>query len=804
MLRHYLAAALRHLARSRLYTAINILGLAVAFAAAILIGIYVRHERGFERFMPDHGQVYRLSAASLRGGSAANATDDLRGPMAESLRTYFPQIRYITELRNMFGQASLRRGQVESLEPTFTWAGPETFDVLALPVAAGDPRAALARPDGLVLTRRMARKYFGSELPLGETIEVFRTVTLRVMAVLEDLPSSTHLTTEMFGSALALPPEQPGMVYRTYVYLRLAPGASPEVLRAGLPAFIDRNVTAPVAGGKPSSLLELQLVPIADIHLRPAGALNMKPAGDPRALDALTLVGGLIVLVAVINFVNLTTARSTRRAVEVGVRKAVGAQRAHIVLQFVGEAMAQALLALLLAVALAELSLPRLGAFVDRQLHLDYFDPVMAVPLLAATLLVGALGGLYPALVASLFRPATVLKGSIPRGPGSGALRQLLVLLQFAILIALLLATAVIHAQTRFGLAQGLRFDQDQLLMIEVPAPQCEHSAFSDAVRALPGVQGSACESDFLGNYGTQQYRGPDGREVTLQNSSIGAGLFELMGLTPVAGRFYARGRAGDELPQDPRALDLARLYPTVVNETAARALGFADPAAAIGKTFTNLSGARPGTRREIIGVVPDFARDSVRTPIAPVFYNNSGGYRMDVKLGGADLAGTLAAIDQLWKQHSPLPSPISRRFYDEHVQQLYQELTKQGQLLSIFAALALLLAGVGLFGLASFMAERRRREIGLRKALGARTGNVLQLLLWQFARPVAWANLLAWPLAAWALHRWLGGFAYHIELPLWLFPLAGFTALLIALLTVTAHSLLVARAKPVAALRHE
>ncbi len=428
----------------------------------------------------------------------------------------------------------------------------------------------------------------------------------------------------------------------------------------------------------------------------------------------------------------------------------------------------------------------------------------MAGPLLAMTMLVGAFGGLYPALVVSLFRPAAVLKGALPLGPGSGALRQLLVLVQFAVLIALLLATAVIHAQTRFGLAQGLRFDHDQLLMIEVPAPQCEHSAFSDAVRALPGVRGSACESDFLGNYGTQQYRGADSREVTLQNSSIGAGLFELMGLTPVAGRFYGRGRAGDELPEDPRDLDLARLYPTVVNETAARALGFADPAAAIGKTFTNLSGARPGTRREIIGVVPDFARDSVRTPIAPVLYNNSGGYRMDVKLGGADLAGTLAAIDRLWKQHSPLPSPISRRFYDEHVRQLYQELTKQGQLLSIFAALALLLAGVGLFGLASFMAERRRREIGLRKALGARTGNVLQLLLWQFARPVAWANLLAWPLAAWTLHRWLDGFAYHIELPLWLFPLTGFAALLIALLTVSVHALLVARAKPVAALRHE
>lgn len=804
MLRNYLAAALRNLTRNRLHAAINILGLAAAFAATILIALYVQHERSFDRFIPGYEDVYRLSGAALRGGAAANASDDLRGPVAESLRAAFPQIRAIAELRNTFGVVSLRRGPVESLEPTFTWTDPQAFDVLPLPVIAGDPRAALARPDGLVLTRRMARKYFGKDLPMGETLEVYREVTLRVMAVLEDLPSNTHLTTEMFGPTLALPPPQPGFVYRTYVYLRLAPGASPETLRAGLPAYIDRNIVAPASAGKSSSLFALQLVPIADIHLRPAGALNMKPSGDPRLLDALTLVGGLILLVATINFVNLMTARATRRAVEVGVRKAVGAQRTDIVLQFVGEALTQALLAMLIAVALAELLLPQLGAFVDRELHFDYLSPVVLGTLFAVTGAVGALAGLYPAMVVSLFGPAAVLKGAGPRGPGSGLLRQLLVLVQFAILIGLVLVTGVVQLQTRFGLAQGLRFDSDQLLVVSVPAPQCERSAFTDAVRALPGVQGAACEGDLLGNFGTQQYRGPDGNEVTLQNSSIGPGLFELMGLKPVAGRFYDRDRVGDLFVSNPAERDLTHPYPTVVNETAARTLGFAHPADAIGQVFTNLSDVRSGTRREIIGVVPDFARDSVRTPIAPVIYNNSGGYQLDVKLRGGNVPETLAAIDALWKQHSPLPAPIARRFYDSYVQQIYGELTRQGRLFSIFATLALLLAGVGLYGLASFVAERRTREIGIRKALGAETGDVMKLLLWQFARPVVWANLLAWPLVAWIMRRWLDGFAYHIGLPLWLFPAAAVLALLIALVTVSAHALRVAATRPVESLRYE
>ncbi|MEP7311749.1 MAG: FtsX-like permease family protein [Pseudomonadota bacterium] len=802
MLRNYLAAAMRNLARNRTYAAINIIGLCIGFATMILIATYVRHETSFERFLPGHEDVYRLSGASRRAVTGSDATDDLRGPIAAQLKLEFPQIRSIAEIRNTFGGVSLRSGQVESLEPAFTWADPDVFEVLRFPVIAGEIKTALAAPDGLVLTRRMARKYFGTDLPLGQTLEVDRRVTLRVTAVLEDLPSTTHLNTEIFGRALPVPP---GLVYRTYVYLRLAPGASADELRAALPGFIDRHLQSR-DGARLSDLFELQLVPIGDIHLRRAGALGMKPAGDPRLLRALALVGLLILFVATINFVNLMTARAARRAVEVGVRKAAGGTRAQLAVQFIGEAILYVLLGLLLAIAAVELALPHLNAFLDREMRFDYLQPAVLASLCGLAILVGTLAGAYPAFVLTAFRPAVVLKGRTPQATGSARLRQLLVLLQFAVLIGLILATGVIQQQTRFALQQGLRFDHDKLLTINVPVADCENSAFTTAVRALPGVAGTACENDFLGNYGTQQYRAPDGREVTLQNSGVGPGLFELLGLHPVAGRFFERGRAADTFPSEPRDLDAAKMYHTVINETAVRQLGFAAPSAAIGQTFAIVSGVRAGTRREIIGVVPDFARDSVRTAIAPMLYVNTADYfiHLNVKLRGARVPETLRAIDGLWKAYSPLPAPISRQFYEQYVENLYGEVRRQGLLFEAFATIALLLAALGIFGLSAYMAELRTREIGIRKATGASTGDVLRLLLWQFTKPVLWANVVAWPLAAWLMQRWLRGFAYHIELQPWLFVVAAGVALAIALLTVSVHSIRVARAGPVSALRCE
>jgi putative ABC transport system permease protein len=590
------------------------------------------------------------------------------------------------------------------------------------------------------------------------------------------------------------------MVYRCFVYLRAAPQAVQQI-RAGMEAFQERNayVTGKVSNGR-----LLVLVPISDIHLRPGGRFT-RPSGDPKMLQALSLVGLLILLVAAINYINLMTARASRRAVEVGIRKVAGAGRVDLTLQFIGESLIYSLLAMLLACMLAELMLPTLNSFLDREISFQWSPPVLA-SLLGATVLIGVLAGIYPALVLSAFKPASVLKGGVVQAAGAGALRQLFVLLQFGILIGLMIAAIIIHRQTAFGLQSGLRFDYDQMLSIVMPSEPgyCTHSAFSDGVRALPGVRGAACSGNVLGNYGLQTYRAPDGREVTLRDGSVGAGFFELLGLKPVAGRFFSASEANLGLP-DPRELPVDRTYFAVVNETAARQLGYADPQAALGKVFVSLTNNVPGMRHEIVGVVPDFARGSVRDVIEPAFFSTGDSFfELDVKLRGQDVPRALAAIDRLWSQTAPIPGPIARRFFDQHVEELYRDLTRQGTLFTVFASITVVLAVLGLFGLAAFTVERRTREIGVRKAMGASTWDVTRLLLWRFVKPVLAANLIAWPLLAWFMSRWLQAFAYHIELPFWSFPVAAAVALAIAVVTVGGHSIKVARSAPVKALRYE
>jgi putative ABC transport system permease protein len=466
------------------------------------------------------------------------------------------------------------------------------------------------------------------------------------------------------------------------------------------------------------------------------------------------------------------------------------------------ESLLYAALGMLAAVAAVELLLlPQLNALLDRTIAFHYWQWPMLGELVAAVLVVGLLAGIYPAMVLSDYRPTAVLAGGKIPASGAGRLRQLLVIVQFAILIGLAVATGVIYRQTLFGLQQGLRFDQEELLAIQMPVGDCEATALRTEIDRLPGVRGSACSMDFLNNFGTASYRAPDGRMATLQNSQVGAGLFELLGLKPLAGRFFRADRAMDGIPA-PRDRKASIAYRVVVNETAARQLGFANPQDAIGKTFTQGS----ADRREIIGVVPDFSRDSVRHSIDPVFFEYSGGWfsQLNVKLDGQKVPQTLQQIDRLWNQQPNATGPISRSFFDQYVQNLYTELKRQSAIFTVFAAVSLFLAALGLFGLSAFTAERRTREIGVRKALGADTGNILRLLLWQFARPVLWATAFAWPVTGWLMHRWLQGFAYRTELSAWVFIASAVAAVVIALLTVTVHSVLVARAKPVAALRYQ
>ncbi len=792
MFRNCLAAALRHLAGNKLYTAISVLGLAVGLCTALLAALVVHDRLSQDHFIPGYERLYVGVTAITPPGHATLYFPRTAAFVGPELALKFRQIQAVTRL--IPGFTTVRRANVEVKEPIY-WADPNVFSVLPLPVIAGDAKSALARPDSIVLPRSIARKYFGRDAPLGETLMVNGTHPVFVTAVIEDLPASeTHLQSGIFLSGLlpASPIYQDDVTYKkithwigvdTQTYLKLAPHADPLRLLDAMPAMTKvLFASAPQGWNQDQQLVRLD-------------RLNAHPGLNPgfRSEMLMLIITGVgILVIAVVNFVNLLTARSARRAKEVSVRKLAGARRRVLVLQYLAESIVYVVAALLVAVALTELLLPYVNAFLTAGVTFRYWQrPALIVRIVLGAVLFGTIVGAYPALVLSAFRPLPVLTGETRHGRGATLMRQILVSAQFAILIGLIVAAAVVYLQRRFATQDALRVNSDQMLLIN---SQCD-STFMSQLTALPGVRGLSCSTPALlsdGSLNLMLINDKLGILQFLYPIAVDPSLFDLYGVRTVAGRSGALGGS-------------AGAY-YVLNETAARRLGYARPADAIG---FQLPGFIPGGSKTlpVAGVVADFSLGSVEHPIdAQAFQVGPRDPRLQlisVRLTGRQIPETLDAIDRLWKANGA-HDPINRYFLEEHMQTRYLGMLREAQLFGIFSAIAVLLACLGLFGLAASIAEQRTREIGIRKALGADTGNIFQLLLRQFAKPVLWANLIAWPVAAYSMQRWLQGFAYHVDLPLWLFPAAAALALLIALLTVSTHSILVARAQPVAALRHE
>jgi putative ABC transport system permease protein len=828
MLRNYLAAAFGNLGRNWLYSGITILGLAVSFAAAILIGLYLRDEYSFDRFIPGHERIYRMQMVLTLPGQKPTPQDYLMGTVAKDMKLDFPEVERSARIE-MSG-VGLRRGTAESLEQ-IAWADPDMFRILQMPVLAGDPVAALQEADGLVLTRELARKYFGQDAPIGKTLRVTTALnlnlspgeqkawtqpyTMRVLAVLKDLPESSHISVGMFGgpraglSLLGLDDRYPSPFSTTSLtYVELKPGASPASVESRLPAFSDRHF--PLAKG--SNSIKFRLLPLTGLHFTTLQAGDgLRPPGDATVDAGIGAVGLLIIVIAAINFITLMTARATRRAVEVGVRKAVGARRLDLMVQFLGEALIYVLIALLIGVSLAELLLPYANAFVGRSIRFDYLaDPRLLAALAGLALVTTLLAGAYPALVISGFRPAAALKGGAGQATGSAAIRQTLVVVQFAILIGLIVMTGTVYRQTSFALNDAMRLDTDQVLRIAAP---CE-AALKQQIRVLPGVKQVACAggSVVAGGMTANFAMQPGQPAVTMNMGSVDVGFFEMHGLRPLAGRFFDPNRGQDMVLE--RMGESGVYQPTVVlNETGARKLGFKSAQDAVGKTVSwgrwsaAASGGQfpPMAGSEVIGVVPDFTLQSIRNQINPMIYyvDRADGRFMLAKLNGRQIPETVQAIARIWKATGH-DRPLPQEFEAQWVQDLYKDVITQEIAIGVCAGLAILIACVGLFALAAFTTERRTKEIGVRKAMGASTFDVMRLLLWQFTKPVLWANLIACPLALWAMDHWLKGFAYRVDLPAWLFLLAAVAAVLIAWMTVSTHAWLVARARPATALRYE
>ena len=810
MFRNYLAAALRNLLRNRLYTAINIAGLGVGFAVALLIALFIRDELSYDRFFADSPQLYRVYGIGKPPVTGFNESATTETDISGWLPLEFPQIEYAASL--LEDDRTMRRGDFE-VQEKLAWASRDFFRIFRPPggqwtgqwLIGGDPVATLASPNGAVLTRSTARKYFGTEDAVGRVLELDRKIAFRVGAVIEDLPTNTHLK---LGMVLSTAPDFWAVTDWPVAYVKLRANASAAQIELGMPAAIDRHMPLRAIDGGGGQTLRwrwthrLYLLPIASVHLHAqAGADRFDRAPDLRLIGALAAIGALIVLVAVINFVNLMTARASRRGVEVGIRKVAGANRGDLIVQFIGESLVYSLIGLALAWSLVELLLPSFNAFLDRDIALGLFTtPGFLAGVLGATVVTAVLGGLYPAFVLSAFRPAAVLKGSVAPG-GAGYVRQGLVIVQFAVLIALIVSAAVIYRQTLFAMNEGLRLDKDHVVLVRT---SCQPTLV-EKVRDVPGVRSAGCSATApLSRLGRSGASFEGGEMVPIELSMVGFGFFETYGLKPLAGRLLDPRYATDSIrPGNEHAGSSV-----LINDELRRKLALKSPADAIGKSLNHVRplGDKPGVvAGTIIGVVPDFPVTSIRERIEPtVFYVQQEFFHLlSIKLSGESVPEALAGIRRVWREVGD-PRPLDLFFFDQHTQQLYADFRRMGTLVAIAGGVAVFIACLGLLGLASYLAERRRKEIGIRKASGAGKADIFRLMLWELVRPVVWANVIAWPAAYLILNRWLSGMAYHIDLGIGLFAAAGALAVAIALVTVGQQAWGLARGRAMAALRYE
>ncbi|MDQ4086916.1 MAG: ABC transporter permease [Pseudomonadota bacterium] len=834
MWRNYLTVGLRALARNRTYTFINIFGLAVGLAASLLLFLYVRYETSYDQWLPDHERVFQVQTEAAGTESEEPQRFQITSfAAAEAIRRDFPQIdRAVWALPER--ATTMQDGAAVAIDGVLFVDGP-FFDVLQMPFAYGDRTAALSRPGTVVLTESEALRRFGTGNPIGRTLTLSswgKTLDYRVTGVVRDPPPNSHLSFNLVArfDPASFFADSPDILTNWgwlsgHVYLKLKPGARADSISAALPAWERRNIPDTVAEGARTNLgdsYEWRLVNVGDVHLSEAPMVAMRPGNDRRTIVTVGVLALLILGIACVNFVNLTTARATQRAREVALRKVLGARRTQLVGQFLGEAMLLTCIAMLIALALVELSLPALSQWLEAPLSVDYLGRGGLIgPIIGLVLTIGGLAGIYPALHLSRFAPGRILKAnqSAPEAQGSGRLRTAMVVVQFAISIALITCTAIIYRQTIFARDSDPGYQREGILQISGmgnrEAARVGETLINE-LRNLPGVTavGRTSVAVATTNSANTMIHVPGRPEpVEIGNYPVDPGFFPAMGIDLVAGRTFGGAHATDDAtipyPTDPEAeAALARRgVNVVINARAARALGFSRPERAVGQQVRAAlvdpaHGLVPAT---IVGVVGDSRFRSARDPIDPMMFRNSRSEHQYLvfRYEDADPQALRQRVERVWRRLVP-EIPLEAAFSEDLVADLYRSEEAFGETFAAFAALAIVIACLGLFGLAAFTAERRTKEIGIRKVFGARTGDIVQLLAWQFSKPVVIANLIAWPVAWWVMRDWLNNFDARIDLGPTPFLLAGVLALAIALGTIAGHAIKVARANPIHALRYE
>ncbi len=831
MWRNYWTVAVRALAKNRTYSIINIAGLAIGMAACIMILLYINYEESYDSWVPDVENTYQLQAWYPHPKDQPPTLLQMSAYVSKgaALKDY-PQVErgvYVQDGAPVF----FRNGQAQSTKD-WLYADDDFLKVVNLPLLAG---GTLTAPGTAVLTQDEAIKRYGTDQVVGQTLTIItrgQRHDLRIVGILKNLPrnSSMKVNAILRMDFNALYVDNPDFLTKCwgcqsgYVYLKLRPGADVKAMQAEEPAWEKRNIPDEPNGNiryNAGDDQDWHFVNLKDVHLGKAQDASMTPGNDPKSIATFAIIALLILGMAVVNFTNLATARASQRAREVALRKVLGATRRQLVVQFVSESILISAISMVLALALIELLVRPFAAFLDADLTLNYLGHGgILLPAIALTLLVGIVSGLYPALFLSRFQPAQVLKAnrSAAETPGSGRIRSVLVVFQFAVSIGLIICTAVIYGQTVYARHVDPGYKRDHILQVEEMSraqlwPKAQ--MIVDQMKRIPGVQAVGLTDIGVAtdnNSNTGIIPPGSDKQVTIGQYNVGDGFLDAMGLRLKAGRWFDPNRPLDDAtvpyPRDENyEKTLAqRGVNVVLNEYAVKKLGFKSPQDAVGKTVrSELFEPEDGmVNINIIGVVGDSRFRSVRTPIDPIMFRKvtAGPEFMVIRYRG-DPATIRAAAEHQWKQVTN-EVPFNAKFSEEIVGELYKKEDARAQTFAAFSLLAVIIGCLGLFGLAAFTAQRRTKEIGIRKVLGARTRDIVQLLVWQFSRPVIIANVIAWPVAWWMMRSWLNTFDQRIALTPVPFVIAGAIALGIAIATVVGHAIKVARANPIHALRYE
>jgi putative ABC transport system permease protein len=731
--------------------------------------------------------------------------------MAQMMAADFPEVESAVSISPLWGpgltrpKIPIRYGSKRFEEPGIFSADSTFFEVFSFPLKRGNPQTALKKPLGIVISEEMAQKYFGETDPLGKTLKVGDEETeFHVTGVMENIPANSHFHFDFLISYVTLKYRETGEYYTWadfghYNYIRLKKGIGSKVVEAKIPTWIPKYLDWPQEwiDALQQGRIGFRLQPIKDIHLHSKLRWELEANSDIAYIYIFSAAAFFVLLLACINFVNLSTARSSKRAREVGMRKVLGGTRGQLVRQFLGESLLLCVISLLLSVALIELLLPAFNAFTEKPLAMHYFqNAYLFAGLGGIILIVGILAGMYPAFYLSSFRPVKVLKGVLSGKSSNVLFRRVLVAAQFAIAIALIAGTGIVSSQLTFLRQKNLGFEPQQVLVISLkandsPRERCE--AIKGELLQYPGILAASAVSNVPGerfNQNPVQWPSDsEARQVEVSEARVDSDFFKTLGIKIVEGRGFSK-----EYPSDVENAFM-------LNETAARQFGWEN---AVGQELIWYDDevTRRGT---VIGVVKDFHFQSLHKNIEPLLFQvmpSEFNYLL-VKISADQVSAALNFIETKWKAFD-LNVSFEYSFLEEDFNRLYRAEERMESIFSAFTLLTLFIAGLGLFGLVSFIVEQRIKEIGVRKVLGASVSSLVLLLSKEFALLVLIANVLAWPPAFFSMNRWLQDFAYRIDIGWQIFALAGLLAFIIALMTVSYQAIKAAVANPVDSLRHE